>query len=59
MTFWGLAVVQRIRMCNRLFAVGKPVGITVGIVRVRAVGKFFAVGDTVAITVRFCRIGSR
>ena len=35
-------------MCNRLFAVGETIGITIGIVRVRAVGQFLAVGYTVA-----------
>ena len=45
-------------MCNRLFAVGEAVGITVGLVWVRAVGKFFAVVDTIAIAVRFAWVGS-
>ena len=39
--------------CNRLFAVGETVGITIGIVRVRAVCQFLAVGYTIAVAVGF------
>ena len=45
-------------MCNRLFAVGEPVGIAVRLVRVRAVGQFLAVGYTIAIAVGFGWVGS-
>ena len=45
-------------MCNRLFAVGEAVGITVGLVRVRAVCQFFAVVDTIAIAVGLGGVGA-